>query len=225
MELNDTVRKLLYTEQAERHLTMPRCQKGNTFPDEGWHNGDDELVNRGLVQEGTDDLASAHHPDVLASPLAQALGKGTDRLGDELDALGNGSGRRPPREHIVQSTFTEARAHLQTPVEGFAAQDLGIGGALELRETVETLGSWPFCQPIEIAIGSSHEAVGARRNIDNDFSLWHDTPQRSVSRAPHARLDSTESDTMVQRGASPASIPYAHLLLQVDVFDRVHRMA
>jgi hypothetical protein len=35
MQLNDAVRKLLYTEQAERHLTMPRC-KGDTFPDEGW---------------------------------------------------------------------------------------------------------------------------------------------------------------------------------------------
>jgi len=26
MQLNDTVRKLSYTDQAERHLTMPRCK-------------------------------------------------------------------------------------------------------------------------------------------------------------------------------------------------------
>jgi hypothetical protein len=76
MQLNDPVRKFLYAEQAERHLTTPRCKKGNT----------------------------------------------------------------------------------------------------EFRETVEVLWSWPFRQPIEIAIGSSHVAVRARRNIDDDFSLWHDTP-------------------------------------------------
>jgi len=73
----------------------------------------------------------------------------------------------------VQGSRTEARAHLQTPVEGFAAEDLGIGGALELRETVEALWGWPFRQPIEIAIWSSHEAVRARRNVHDDFSLWH----------------------------------------------------
>src|SRR5215469_11797942 len=101
MQLNDAVRKLLYTQQAKRHLTMPRCKKGNTFPNEGWHDGDDELVNRGLVQEGPDDLASAHHPDVLPSLLAEAFGKGTDRLGDEVDARGFLIMRRPPREHIV----------------------------------------------------------------------------------------------------------------------------
>src|SRR5687768_16138926 len=74
MQLYDVIGKLLYTEQAERHLTMPRCQEGNAFPDEGWHDGDDELVNRVLVQEGPDDLASAHHPDVLASLGADAFG-------------------------------------------------------------------------------------------------------------------------------------------------------
>src|SRR5215472_1429974 len=176
MQLNDAVRKLLYTEQAERYFTMPRCKKGNTLPDKGWHDSDDELVDRGLVQEGPNDLASAHHPNVLASLLAQAFGKGTDRLGDEVDACGNGSRRRPPGEHIVHGIRTEARAHLQTSVEGLAAEDLGIGGALEFRETVEALWSWAFRQPIEIAIGSSHVAIRARRNIDDDFSLLHDTP-------------------------------------------------
>src|SRR2546425_12389030 len=29
MQLNDAVRKLLNTEQAERHLAMPRCKEGN----------------------------------------------------------------------------------------------------------------------------------------------------------------------------------------------------
>src|SRR2546430_9331785 len=100
MQLNDAVRKLSYTEQAERHLTMPRCKERNAFPDEGWHDGDDELVNRVLVQEGPDDLASAHHPDVLASLRAAAFGEGTARLGDEMDDAGHGSSWRPPHEPL-----------------------------------------------------------------------------------------------------------------------------
>jgi hypothetical protein len=180
MQLNDAVRKLWYAEQAERHLAMPRCKEGNAFTDEGWHDGDDELVNRVLVQEGPDDLASAHHPDVLASLRAEAFGKGTDRRCDEVDAGGHGRRRRPPREHIVHGICTEARAHLQTPVKGLAAEDLGIGGALEFRETVEALWSRPFRQPIEIAIGSSHVAIRARRNIHNDSSLWHAPPMSVV---------------------------------------------
>src|SRR2546426_9199546 len=107
MQLDDAIRKLLYTEQAERHLAMPRCKEGNAFPDEGWHDGDDELVDRGLVQEGPNDLAFAHHPNILASLRAQALGKSTDRLGDEVDACGNGSRRRTSREHIVHGIRTE----------------------------------------------------------------------------------------------------------------------
>src|SRR5438552_7883255 len=183
MQLNDAIRKLLYTEQAERHVAMPRCKEGNAFPDEGWHDGDDELINCVLVQEGPDDLASAHHPDVLASLRAEAFGEGADRLGDEVDAGGHGSRRRLPREHIVHGTCTEARAHLQTPVEGLAAENLGIGGALEFRETVEALWSWPSRQPIEIAIGSSHVAVRSRRNIDDDYSLRRYTSMSVISRA------------------------------------------
>src|SRR5207244_7243769 len=32
MQLNDAVRKLLYTKQAEHHLAMPRCKERNAFP-------------------------------------------------------------------------------------------------------------------------------------------------------------------------------------------------
>src|SRR5215467_1855230 len=79
MQLNDAARKLLYRKRS----ATSRCRGArSTFPDEGWHDGDDELVNRGLVQKGPDDPASAHYPDVLASLRAEAFGKGTDRLGE-----------------------------------------------------------------------------------------------------------------------------------------------
>ena len=70
MKLSNAVRKSLQSQQPERHLMMPRCNKGSAFPDERRHDGDDELFNRVLVQQGPDDIAAAHHPDVLASLLA-----------------------------------------------------------------------------------------------------------------------------------------------------------
>src|SRR5215467_253538 len=100
---------------------MPRRKKGNTFPDEDRHDCNDELINRGLVQKRSDDLASAHQPDVLANLRAEAFGKGTDGLGHELDARRYGSRRRSPRENIVRCACAEACAHLQTPVESLAA--------------------------------------------------------------------------------------------------------
>src|SRR5512140_439833 len=126
MQLNNPVRKLLYVNQAQRHLSMPRRKEGNAFPDEGWHYRDDELVDRALVQEGTDDLASAHQPDALAGLCAQMFGKRADRLADELDAGGHGRRGAPPREHIVEGARTKARSQLEAPVVGLASEDLRI---------------------------------------------------------------------------------------------------
>src|SRR5689334_4717326 len=112
---------------------MSRCNKWNALPDERRHDADNELVNRALVKEGPDDLTSAHHPDVLASLLAEAFGKGPDRLGDELDADRHGCKGRPAGEHIMHVTCREARAHLHTQVEGLAAENLGIDSARKFR--------------------------------------------------------------------------------------------
>ena len=57
---------------------MPRSDEGNAFPDECRYDGDDELVNRALIEERSYDLTSAHHPNVLASLLAEVFGKGPD---------------------------------------------------------------------------------------------------------------------------------------------------
>src|SRR5205814_4903568 len=103
---------------------MPRCNEWNAFADECRNDGDDKLVDRVLVKEGRDDLTSAHHPDVLASLLAEAFGKGPNRLRDELDASRHRCGRLPAREHIMQVIGVEARAHVHTQVEGLAAENL-----------------------------------------------------------------------------------------------------
>src|SRR5215475_10177170 len=77
-------------------------------------------------KEGPDDLTSPHHPDVLATLLAEAFGKGPDRIRDELDAGWHGCRGRPAREHIMHFVSAEARAHLHTQVEGSATEYLGI---------------------------------------------------------------------------------------------------
>ena len=72
LKLNNAVRESLRGPEPERHLTMPRGNNWNALADERRHNGDDELVNRALIEERSDDLTSAHHPNVLASLLAES---------------------------------------------------------------------------------------------------------------------------------------------------------
>lgn len=86
MQLNDAVWKLFEAEQAERDVTMARCDQRNPFTDECWHHGNDEFVDRVFVEERSDDLASAHQPHVLAWLSADAFGKRSNRLADEVNA-------------------------------------------------------------------------------------------------------------------------------------------
>src|SRR5262245_30581661 len=107
MQLHNAVGKLLNTEQPERHLTMPPRNERNAFTDERRDHGDDELVDRSLVQERRDDLASAHQPHVLAWLCTEAFGKGSDRLADKVNTGGNGRRRWLPRKNIVRSLAAE----------------------------------------------------------------------------------------------------------------------
>src|SRR5262245_3506176 len=127
VELYHSIRKGLRGPQAQRHFTMPGCDEGNAFPDKRRQDVDDELINRVLVKEGTDDFTSAHHPDILAGLLAEAFGKCTDRLLDKLDAGRYERRGRAVREHIMQVICAEARAHLDAQVEGLTTKNLGIG--------------------------------------------------------------------------------------------------
>src|SRR5262245_26042336 len=126
MNLHNAVRKSLHSDEAKRHFTTPRCNEGYALSDERRHDRDDELINRVLVKEGCDDLPSAHHPDVLAGLLAEALGKGPDRPGDEMDAGGRGRRGRSARQDVMHVVCAEARAHLHTQVEGLTTENLRI---------------------------------------------------------------------------------------------------
>src|SRR4051794_34838519 len=69
---------------------MPWRDEWNAFPTEDWDNGDNEFVDRVLVQERRNELPATHHPDVLAWLIAEAFGKSTNRLRDEFDACRHG---------------------------------------------------------------------------------------------------------------------------------------
>src|SRR5215467_1974154 len=86
MNLHDPVGKRLDRTERERLLAMPRRDQRNPLADEHRHDADDELVDRSRVEERSDDLAPAHHPDVLAPLFAQPRDKALDRLADEFDA-------------------------------------------------------------------------------------------------------------------------------------------
>ena len=58
----------------------------DALADEHGHDADDELVDRIFVQKRRDEIASAHHPDILALLASQTLHEGADAAGDELDA-------------------------------------------------------------------------------------------------------------------------------------------
>src|SRR5262249_26459929 len=124
--LHNAVGKSFHSFEAKRHFTTPRCNEGYAFPDERRHDGDDELINCVLIKEGRDDLPSAHHPDVLASLLAKALGKGSDRLGDEMDLGGRGRRRGRATKNLMKVVCAEARTHLPTQGEVFTTEILRI---------------------------------------------------------------------------------------------------
>jgi len=64
---------------------MARLDKGDAFADEEGDDVNAEFVDFARVQEGGDDFAAAHHPDIFAGLGAQALGEWFDRLVDEFE--------------------------------------------------------------------------------------------------------------------------------------------
>jgi len=114
VELYHSIREGLRGAQAQRYFTMPRCNEGNAFSNKGRYDANDELINSVLVKEGTDDFASAHHPDILAGLLAEALGKCTDWLLDEVDAGGYGRRSRPASSWITWRSTIQSGKHCGT---------------------------------------------------------------------------------------------------------------
>src|SRR5439155_491613 len=154
VNLHHAIRKRFHGTQFQRHIAMPRRDEWNAFPNEDWYNGDYEFIDRVFVQKRRDELPATHHPDVLARLIAEAFGKGTDRLRDELDASRHGRRGRLAREHIVPVVRAKGCAHVDTHVEGLAPEELGIDRAREFGHAVEPFRGGPAREPVEAAVGA-----------------------------------------------------------------------
>src|SRR5215467_14438147 len=76
VQLHDPVGKLFDGTQIKRHLAMAPRDERDALANEHGHDADDEFVDGAFIQEGRDDVAPAHHPDVLPGARPQALREG-----------------------------------------------------------------------------------------------------------------------------------------------------
>src|SRR5262252_3491806 len=90
VQLHDPVGKLFDRTQIKRHLAMTPRDERYALADEDWHDADDEFVDGAFIQEGRDDVATAHHPDVLPVARPQPFREGADVTGDEFDTSRRG---------------------------------------------------------------------------------------------------------------------------------------
>src|SRR5947208_16908244 len=140
VHLDDAVREPSHGLQTEWHVPMPVSDQRYTLADERRDHTDDEIVDGPFVKERSNDLASAHHPDVLALSCPKALGERADGLGDEFNTRGDRCRRWPTREDVVRSLCIECRAHLHAKVVGLSAKQLRVNRVHELADAIETLG-------------------------------------------------------------------------------------
>src|SRR6516162_7497936 len=87
------VRILFDRTQKQREVTMARGDEGDAFADEDGDDVNVELVDLAGIEEGGDDLATAHHPDVFSGLFPQPPDEAFDRFSDELNAGGDFLGR------------------------------------------------------------------------------------------------------------------------------------
>jgi len=98
VEVDDAIGKGFGGEKLEADGAMATLDQGDAFADEDGDDVDAELVDFALVQEGGDDFAAAHHPDMFAGLGAQALGERFDwlvlRIRRSAELTRAGGGRR-----------------------------------------------------------------------------------------------------------------------------------
>src|SRR5205809_4566960 len=75
-QLNQTILEAFDGVQLQGHVAVTPRDQWNAIPDEHRDHTDDELVDRALVEEGGDEPASAHQPDVLAGLFRRRLTNG-----------------------------------------------------------------------------------------------------------------------------------------------------
>src|SRR4051812_36450221 len=191
MQLNQTALEALDGLQIERHMLVATRDQRNAIADEDRYYADHKLVDRPLVEKGGDEIAAAHQPDVLARRLAKLAHIRADWIPDELHASWHISGRFTTREDDRLTGGVELRAQAQAYLVGLSPHQHRVDRLHESVHPVETLGSRPGCQPVEIAVRSGDVTVGAGRDVDDDVATFlHVTSRRFPSwraNSPRAR--------------------------------------
>src|SRR5712664_2391905 len=166
VEEDDAVGEGFGGEELEAEGAVARLNEGDAFADEDGDDVDAELVDFALVQEGGDDFAAAHHPDIFAGLDAQALGEWFDWLVDEFEGRQRGFARTAGKD-VVLDFRAEAgglkallHAHFEALGVGLVAPEDGVDGFEE-----------------------GEIAVGAGGDVDDDFSgMLHADAPRGVLR-------------------------------------------
>src|SRR6266571_3626841 len=86
MQLNHAILEALDGAQLQGHVTMMPRYQWDAIPDENRDHTDDELVDRPRVKKRSDDLATAHQPDILTRLPSKAAHEWPDGIVDELHA-------------------------------------------------------------------------------------------------------------------------------------------
>src|SRR5580765_2984734 len=142
----------------------------DTLADKYRNDTHDEVVDHAFVQEGRDDVPTAHQPDVLALFLLQALREGANGGIDEFNASRHRCRWRLSRKHVVA---IECGAQLHADLVRLAAQHLRVDRPHELSHSIESLGSWAACQPFEVAVWSGDITVRAGCDVDDNLPLFN----------------------------------------------------
>jgi len=162
-------------EELEADGAMAGLNQRDAFADQDGDDVDAELVDFACVQEGGDDFAAAHHPDIFAGLGAQALGEWFDGLVDEFE------GRqwclaRVAGKDVVLDLRAEAggfhsllHSHFEALGVGLIAPEDGVDGFEKGEIAVIAFGAGTV-EPGDVAIGAGDEAVGAGGDVDDDFS-------------------------------------------------------
>jgi len=175
MEEDDAVGEGFGGEEFEADGAVARLNQRDAFADEDGDDVDAELVDFACVQEGGDDLAAAHHPDIFARLGAKTLSEWFDGLVDEFEG-GQWRFARVAGKDIVLDFRAEAgglhallHAHLEALGVGLVAPEDGVNGFEEGGIAVIAFGAGTV-EPGDVAIGAGNEAVGAGGGEGDDFS-------------------------------------------------------
>src|SRR5260370_24433851 len=146
---------------------MSRRYERNALSNKRWNHMNDELVDLALVDERPNKFRTTHHPDVLSTLGAEMFCELRYPLADELHARRDDESRRLEREEVVLWSGPESRSVLEAELVRLAPKNNRIDRPAERTHAVASC-LWT-AQPIDAAVSSSDEAVGARRHIDNNL--------------------------------------------------------